>query len=83
MTRNCCGASRGHHAPTQPKALLKRTQAVHLVAELYPALLGDVLSRRTIVLHAASKTYNIPGLSCAYAVIPDHDLRERYKHAAR
>lgn len=36
--------------------------------------LGDPeLLKRTIILHAASKTYNIPGLSCAYAVIPGND----------
>lgn len=48
------------------------------------AALGDAeLLKRTIVLHAASKTYNVPGLSCAYAIIPDEELRLRFKKAAR
>lgn len=48
------------------------------------AALGDAeLMKRTIMLHAASKTYNVPGLSCAYAVIPDEELRLRFKKAAR
>ncbi len=48
------------------------------------AALGDPeLLRRSIMLHAASKTYNVPGLSCAYAVIPDEELRLRFKKAAR
>jgi hypothetical protein len=48
------------------------------------AALGDAeLMKRTIILHASSKTYNVPGLSCAYAVIPDEELRLRFKKAAR
>lgn len=48
------------------------------------AALDDAeLMKRTIILHAASKTYNVPGLSCAYAVIPDEELRLRFKKAAR
>ena len=30
---------------------------------------------------APSKTYNIPGLGCAFAVIPDAALRHRFRHA--
>jgi len=46
--------------------------------------LGDQeLSKRTISLYAPSKTYNIPGLSCAYAVIADKELRTRFRQAAR
>ena len=47
------------------------------------ALEDPELLKRTIVLHAASKTYNVPGLSCAYAVIPDEELRLRFKQAAK
>lgn len=48
------------------------------------AALDDAeLLKRTIILHAASKTYNVPGLSCAYAIIPDEELRLRFKKAAR
>ena len=32
-------------------------------------------ARRTITLMAPSKTYNLPGLGCAFAIIPDGGLR--------
>ena len=37
------------------------------------------IANRTITLFAATKTYNIPGLSCAAAVIPDAQLRARFQ----
>ena len=37
------------------------------------------IADRTISLFAATKTYNIPGVSCAVAVIPNEELRERFK----
>ncbi len=45
--------------------------------------LGEAAVRRTIALYSPSKTYNLPGLACAYAVIPDHGLRNAFKRAAR
>jgi cystathionine beta-lyase len=36
---------------------------------------------RTITLMAPSKTFNVPGLGCAFAVIPDAGLRGRFKRA--
>lgn len=39
------------------------------------------LASRTITLYAATKIYNIPGMSCAAAVIPDEALREQFMHA--
>lgn len=36
------------------------------------------IAARTISLYAATKIYNIPGLSCAAAVIPDPQLRQRF-----
>ena len=47
------------------------------------ALQDEALLARSITLHAPSKTYNVPGLCCSYAVIPDPDLRHRFKKAAR
>ncbi len=38
-------------------------------------------SMRCISLYAPTKTYNIPGLSCAVAVIADEALRERFTEA--
>ena len=36
------------------------------------------IAHRTVSLFAATKTYNIPGLGCAAAVVPDPDLRARF-----
>jgi cystathionine beta-lyase len=38
------------------------------------------IAARTINLYAATKVYNIPGISCAAAVIPDATLRRRFMH---
>ncbi|MDA8165324.1 MAG: PatB family C-S lyase [Desulfobacteraceae bacterium] len=45
------------------------------------ALLGPEVARRTITLMAPSKTYNIPGLGCSFAVIPDGNLRRAFRQA--
>lgn len=45
------------------------------------ASLNPEIAARTISLFAATKTYNIPGLSCAVAVIPDAALRRNFKKA--
>jgi cystathionine beta-lyase len=42
------------------------------------ASLGRDIANRTITLVAASKTFNVPGLFCAFAIIPNKELRERY-----
>ena len=47
------------------------------------ALLDGDLARRSITLMAPSKTYNIPGLGCAFAVVPDATLRRRFIAATR
>ena len=47
------------------------------------ARLGDAAARRSITLMAPSKTYNIAGLGCSLAIIPDPDLRRRYRSAMR
>jgi len=46
------------------------------------ATLGDDVSARTITLMAASKTFNLPGLGCAFAVVSDPTLRKRLERAA-
>jgi len=43
------------------------------------ATLGKEIEDRTITLMAPSKTYNIAGLECGYAVIPNAALRKRWK----
>lgn len=44
------------------------------------ASLSPEAAKRSITLMAPSKTYNIPGLGCAFAVIPDATLRRRFLH---
>lgn len=43
------------------------------IAALFPAI-----SKRTITLMAASKTFNIAGLNCSYAIIEDKQLRHQF-----
>ena len=43
------------------------------------ATLAPELARRTITLQAPSKTYNIPGLGCSFAIIPDQQLRMAFR----
>ncbi len=46
------------------------------------ATLSPETARRAITLLAPSKTYNIPGLGCSFAVIPDPALRRGFIKAA-
>ncbi|MDK9716315.1 MAG: pyridoxal phosphate-dependent aminotransferase [Trichlorobacter sp.] len=43
------------------------------------AILAPELAQRTITLLAPSKTWNIPGLGCSFAVIPDKQLRQSFR----
>jgi len=45
------------------------------------AMLAPEIASRTITLHAPSKTFNIPGLGCAFAVVADQALRKSFKQA--
>jgi cystathionine beta-lyase len=45
------------------------------------ASLSPEIAKRTITLMAPSKTFNIPGLGCAFAVISDAKLRHRFERA--
>ena len=47
------------------------------------AALAPEIAARTITLMAPSKTFNIAGLHCSFAVIPDAELRKRYLAARR
>ncbi len=44
------------------------------------AALSPEIAARTITLIAPSKTFNVAGLFCGFAIIPDPGLRERYKN---
>jgi cysteine-S-conjugate beta-lyase len=46
------------------------------------ATLGESIAARTITLMAASKTFNLPGLGCAFAVVPNPALRSKLARAA-
>jgi len=45
------------------------------------ATLSPEIADKTITLVAASKTFNTAGLFCAFAIIPNTDLREKFKAA--
>lgn len=42
------------------------------------AKLSSEIANNTITLIAPSKTFNVPGLFCGFAIIPNKELRERY-----
>ena len=42
------------------------------------AKLSSEIAKRTITLVAPSKTFNVPGLFCGFAIIPNKELRQRY-----
>ena len=46
------------------------------------ASLAPEIARRSITLMAPTKTYNMPGLGFGFAVIPDPDLRARFRASA-
>jgi cysteine-S-conjugate beta-lyase len=45
------------------------------------AILGQDAADQTITLMAPSKTFNLPGLGCAFAIISNEDLRKRFRAA--
>jgi cystathionine beta-lyase len=49
--------------------------AKHLPA----AMISPEVEQQTITLVAPSKTFNLAGLFCSFAIIPNPELRERYK----
>jgi len=42
------------------------------------ATLSDEIAANTVTLMSASKTFNLPGLNCAFAVIPNERLRKSF-----
>ena len=46
-------------------------------------LISDEISQRSIMLTSPSKTYNLPGLCCAYAVIESPKIRAAFRKVAR
>ena len=54
-------------------------QASHIAT----ATLSPEIARRTVTLMAPSKTYNLPGLACAYSIIEDDELRQKFRKTLR
>jgi len=53
------------------------------VSHTVTATLDPSIAQRTITLMAPSKTYNLPGLACAFSVIENAQLRSRFRNAIR
>jgi cystathionine beta-lyase len=47
------------------------------------ASIGEEVERRTITLISPTKSFNLAGIQCAVAVIPDRELRKRYVASKR
>ncbi|TAA45905.1 putative C-S lyase [Corallincola luteus] len=47
------------------------------------ASLNDDAAQRTVTLMAPSKTFNIAGLACSFAIIPNPELRQKFIRAKR
>ena len=47
------------------------------------ASLSSEIAARCVTLMAPSKTFNIPGLGCSFAIVQDPALRERFVRATR
>lgn len=47
------------------------------------ASLGEEIAARTITLMAPSKTYNIAGLGCSFAIIQNPELRQRFQRVRK
>lgn len=45
------------------------------------ATLGEDTAKRTVTLMAPSKTYNLPGLGCSFAIVSDPQLRSAFRKA--
>lgn len=53
--------------------------AQHIVT----ATVNESIARRTVTLMAPSKTYNLPGLACAFSVIENAELRNQFQRTIR
>ena len=53
------------------------------VSHTVTATLHKKIAERTVTLMAPSKTYNLPGLACAYSIIESPALRQQFRQALR
>ena len=47
------------------------------------AMLSSEIAEQTITLMSPAKTFNLPGLNCGVAIIPNEGLRRSFMHAAQ
>ncbi len=47
------------------------------------ASISETAANQTITLMAPSKTYNIPGMGCSFAIIQNEDLRKKFKSRSK
>jgi cystathionine beta-lyase len=47
------------------------------------ATLSAAAARRSITLMSPSKTFNLPGMGCAFAIVPDEALRRAFRRTMR
>lgn len=59
--------------------LIFDADAKHIVT----ATLSEKIAARTVTLMAPSKTYNVPGLACAFSVIENQELRLQFQKTIR
>jgi cystathionine beta-lyase len=59
--------------------LIFDTEVEHIVT----ATVNEAIAARTITLMAPSKTYNLPGLACAFSIIKNHELRQQFNQTIR
>ncbi|MBI5570557.1 MAG: putative C-S lyase [Desulfomonile tiedjei] len=50
-------------------------------SHLPTASIDPDIAARTVTLMAPTKTFNLPGLGCAFAIIPNPELRKRFRKA--
>jgi cysteine-S-conjugate beta-lyase len=84
------GELRAVDAIAERRGLVVCSDEIHCGLVLEPgrnhrpyAALSEAAARRSITLMAPSKTFNLPGLGCAFAVIPDAGLRRQFHGAMR
>jgi len=53
------------------------------VRHIVTATLDERVARRTVTLMAPSKTYNLPGLACAFSIIENPKLRLQFRKTIR
>jgi cystathionine beta-lyase len=46
------------------------------------ASLSPAIAQHTITMVSASKAFNVPGLTCAFAIVPNDELRKRFTRIA-